>query len=93
MQKYEINDWDDEDETVDPDQDQSPHIVMQFKKAMDVNGNHLILFNDGTKTMIPLATIYQFMIKYLSLKPMYREEMQALAAKSKEALQQAIEQY
>ena len=87
------DDWDAEDAIVDPDQDQIPHIVMQFKKAIDVNGSYPILFKDGTKTLMPLPIIYQFMRKYSSLKPYQREEMQDLAAKSKDALLQAIETY
>jgi hypothetical protein len=77
------DDWNDEDEVVaDPDQDNVPHLVMQLKKAADVGGNHPITFKDGKKHKIPMTDIISFMRKYNDLKPMDREVMQDVAAKS-----------
>ena len=76
--------WDDEVGSENPDQDENLHLVMQLKKALDVGGNYLITFKDGTKHKLPMNVIMAFMRKYGELKPMDREEMQSIAAKSKE---------
>jgi hypothetical protein len=85
------DDWDDE-EVVDndPDQDKIPHLVMQLKKAADVGGNHPITFKDGKKFKIPMEVIAMFMRKYNDMKPMDREEMQKIAANSKDDFIAAI---
>jgi len=86
------DDWDDEDEIVgDPDQDKIPHILMQLKKAVDVGGNYPITFKDGKKFKIPMDVIMDFIRKYGALKPMDREEMQSLAAKSKDDFVAALQ--
>lgn len=87
------DEWDDEaEEVIDPDMEKIPHIVMQLKKALDVGGRHPIIFKDGSKTLIPTHLIRQFMSKYSSLKPYQREELQDIAAKSKDAFMQVIGQ-
>jgi hypothetical protein len=85
LKESKYDDWEDEDEVVsDPDHDKIPHIVMQLKKAVDVGGNYPITFKDGKKFKIPMNVILAFIRKYSELKPMDREEMQSLAAKSKD---------
>lgn len=87
------DEWDDEaEEVIDPDLDKIPHIVMQFKKALDLGGRHPIVFQDGNKTLIPVHFIRQFMSKYASLKPYQREELQDIVSKSKEAFMNVLGQ-
>jgi len=81
------DEWDEDDVPSvpsDPDSDKIPHILMQMKKAIDVQGNYPITFKDGTKTKIPLSDIVKFVEKYVTLKPMDREKMQDVAGQSKE---------
>ena len=76
---------DDEDEKPeDPDADKVQHILMQLRKAQDVDGDHLIKFVDGTKVKLPIADINLFMDKYMDMKPADREKMQQVAIMSKE---------
>jgi len=84
--KHKHDDWDDEVDDIpsDPDADKIPHLVMQFKKALDVDGNYPITFKDGTKVKLPLGDIRTFVERYLTLKPLDREKMQELAGESKE---------
>jgi hypothetical protein len=79
------DEWDDEEEVVsDPEQDKIPHLVMQLKKAIDVDGNYPIVFKNGDKIRIPVIAIEIFIKKYSQLKPSDREEMQNIASKSKD---------
>jgi hypothetical protein len=85
------DDWNDEEEiAADPDQDKIPHLVMQLKKAMDVRGNYPITFKDGRKSKIPLNIIQMFMNRYLAMKPMDREKMQELAARSIDGFKEVL---
>lgn len=78
------DDWDsDELPPEDPDQDKVPHLVMQMKKAIDLKGAYPITFRDGQKVTIPPHIISQFMSKFSRLKPMDRERLQDIAARSK----------
>ena len=70
--------------------DETPNITVQFKKAMDVGGNHPILFKDGSKVKIPLNMIVDFLNKYDQLKPMQRNEMQKLAVQSPEKFKEVL---
>jgi hypothetical protein len=81
-----VDDFDDEeDEKVeDPDADKVQHIVMQLRKAQDVDGDHPIKFEDSTKAILPLTDINLFMTKYMDMKPRDREKMQQVAIMSKE---------
>jgi len=72
------------DSVSDPDQDQVPHIVMQFKKVLDLKGNYPIVFKDGTKAVVPTNVITDFMVKFSRLKPMDRERLQDIAIRSKD---------
>ena len=80
-----LDDLDDEEEKPeDPDADKVPHILMQLKKAQDVDGDHHIKFIDGQKHKLPIADINLFMNKYMDMKPLDREKMQEVAVMSKE---------
>ena len=80
-----LDDLDDEEEKPeDPDADKVPHILMQLKKAQDVDGDHHIKFIDGQKHKLPIADINLFMDKYMDMKPLDREKMQEVAVMSKE---------
>ena len=75
--------FDDENGIVDdPDTDKVPHIVMQFKKAIDNGGRSQIVFKDGDKVSIPMELIVDFLNSYDNLKPFEREEVQKNATQS-----------
>ena len=75
---------DEEEKPEDPDSDKVQHILMQLRKAKDVDGDHPIKFLDGTKIKLPVADIDLFMDKYMDMKPLDREKMQQVAVMSKE---------
>jgi hypothetical protein len=79
-----ILDDEEEENPEDPDSDKVQHILMQLRKAQDVDGDHLIKFVDGTKVKLPIADINLFMDKYMDMKPADREKMQQVAIMSKE---------
>lgn len=70
--------------------DETPNIVVQFKKSMDVGGDYPIQFADGTKTKIPVNVMVDFMNKYDQLKPFQRNEMQKLAVQSVEKFKEVL---
>jgi hypothetical protein len=81
------DDWDNEDEdekVEDPDKDKVPHILMQIKKAIDVDGDHDIKFEDGGKHKFSITDLNMFFKKYMSMKPAVREQMQEVAIMGKE---------
>lgn len=85
------DDFDDTDDlAADPDSDKIPHIVMQLRQALDVEGDLAIKFKDGTKAKIPLEIIQKFLLKYLELKPSDKEEMQNLASESLSGFKDAL---
>lgn len=85
------DDWEDTDETpVDPDQDRVPHIIMQLRKALDVDGDYLVTFQDGAKHKIPKNVTRHFIQRYLTLKPADREVMQNMATKDLEGFKKAL---
>ena len=80
-----FDDEDDEDEKPeDPDKDKVPHILMQIKKAIDVDGDHDIKFEDGGKHKFSITDLNMFFKKYMSMKPAVREQMQEVAIMGKE---------
>jgi hypothetical protein len=80
-----------DDEVVsDPETDNIPHIVMQLRKAIDVEGDHKIHFKDGTKAKLPVDIIRTFLLKYLELKPTDREHMQDMASSSLSGFKEAL---
>jgi len=90
-------DADDEDEVsaVDNDGDEgsTPNILVQFKKALDVNGNYKITFRDGSKLKLPLVDIKNFVKRYVSMKPMDREQMQDIAVQSPALFQKVLKHF
>ena len=73
----------------DPEKDKTPHILMQLRKAIDVDGNYPISFLDGKKAKVPMDSIVDFVKKYMEVDQKGKEEMQTLAAKSLEDFMKA----
>ena len=87
------DDFDDEDEdekVEDPDKDKVPHILMQLRKAKDVDGDYPIKFQDGTKHIVSLSNIDAFIEMYMSLRPLDREKLQQVAIMSKEQFDKVL---
>lgn len=92
--KKSFNDFDDHEEShEDPEADSVPHIIMQLRKALDVDGDYPIKFQDGKKHKIPKEVTRKFVAKYLSLKPLDREEMQNMAVKDLDGFKKALHQH
>lgn len=91
LNESQLDDLDDEEEIVDdPDSDRIPHLVMQFKKAIDNGGKSPIIFKDGDKVSIPLKLVVDFVNAYMMLKPYEREEFQKEASENRQAFVQAL---
>ena len=86
--RHDDDDDDEEDEEdeqpEDPEKDKVPHILMQLRKAQDVDGDHPIKFLDGSKVILPLKDINDFMQMYMNVKPQDRERLQQVAIMSKD---------
>ena len=81
----------DEDEPVqDADLDKIPNILIQMRKAVDVDGNYDFKFKDGSKHKLELEDIVTFVKKFMSAKPLEREKMQNQAIDSLEGLMSVI---
>jgi len=81
----------DEDEKVeDPDKDKVPHILMQLRKAKDVDGDYPIKFQDGTKHIVSLSNIDDFIEMYMVLRPLDREKLQDVAIMSKQQFDKVL---
>jgi len=80
------DDFDDEEEEKpeDPDKDKVPHILMQVKHAIDVDGDYPIKFADGTKHNFPSNDLEDFLTMYMGLRPLDREKLQQVAIMSKQ---------
>ena len=78
------------DKPEDADQDKIPHILMQLRKALDVNGDYMITFKDGKKTKLPMDIIVAFIKKYMDARPDDKEALQSQAANSLEGFMSAI---
>lgn len=88
-----MDDFDDIDEPApDADQDKVPHILMQLRKAIDVDGNYPITFKDGKKAKLSLDHIAAFVKKYMTLSPQDKESLQTQAANSLEGFMAALKQ-
>ena len=86
-----IDDLDDiMDKPEDADQDKIPHILMQLRKAIDVDGNYPITFKDGKKSKIPMEHIVAFIQKYMKARPDEKESLQTQAANSLEGFMAAL---
>lgn len=83
---------DDEIDTIDadPDQDKVQHIVMQLRKAKDVDGDYPITFADMKKYKLKLQDIDKFLHIYDRLKPIDREMMQNMASRNLEGFHKAL---
>ena len=78
-----MNDLDDViDKPEDPEADKIPHILMQLRKALDVDGNYPILFKDGKKAKLSMDQIAGFIKKYMQSSPSEKEALQTQAANS-----------
>jgi len=89
--KRPVDDFDDEDSAVqDADQDKIPHILMQMRKAFDVDGNYEFKFKDGSKHVLDMDHIAAFVKKYMTAKPLEKEVMQNKAIESLEGLMSVI---
>lgn len=78
-------DWDLEDDepVVDADSDKVKHLVMQLRSAIDVDGDYLISFKDGSKAKLPVNHMELFLKFYETLKPSDKEKLQNMAGQSK----------
>lgn len=83
--KKPVDDLDDVvDKPEDADQDKIPHILMQLRKALDVDGEYPITFKDGKKAKLPMDVIVGFIKKYMAARPDEKEGMQTQAGNSLE---------
>jgi len=90
--KRPVTDMDDEDGQVqDADQDKVPHILMQLRKAIDVDGNYEFKFKDGSKHKLDMDSIVAFIKKYMTAKPLDKEAMQNQAIENLEGFMSALE--
>ena len=86
-----MNDLDDIiDKPEDPEADKIPHILMQLRKALDVDGDYMITFKDGKKTKLPMDVIVAFIKKYMDARPDDKEALQSQAANSVEGFMSAV---
>ena len=85
------DDFDDEEEKPeDPDKDRVPHILMQVKKALDVEGDHDIQFENGDKHKFSVVDLNIFLTNYLDMKPEMREKMQEAAITGQEEFENIV---
>ena len=86
-----VDDFEDDEAPVqDADLDKIPHILMQMRKAFDVDGNYEFKFKDGGKHMLDMDDIVTFVKKYMAAKPQEREIMQSKGVESLEGLMSVI---
>jgi len=79
------------DKPEDPESDKIPHILMQLRKAIDVDGNYPITFKDGKKVKLSLDDIAKFVKKYMVASPSEKEALQAQAINSIEGFKAALD--
>jgi hypothetical protein len=88
-----MDDLDDRDEPApDADQDKIPHILMQLRKALDVDGDYPITFKDGKKAKLGMEEIVAFVQKYMKSSPSEKESLQTQAGNSLEGFMAALKQ-
>lgn len=88
--KLPIDDVEDSVSTQDADQDSVPNILMQMRKAIDVDGNYEFKFADGSKHKLEMPKIAAFIKKYMTAKPQDKERLQDQAIASVDGLLAAI---
>ena len=86
-----MDDLEDRDEPApDADQDKIPHILMQLRKALDVDGDYPIMFKDGKKAKLGMEDIVNFVKKYMDASPSEKESLQNQAANSLDGFKAAL---
>jgi len=85
-----VDDFEDDAPVQDADQDKIPHILMQMRKAVDTDGNYDFKFYDGSKHKLAMPDIVAFVKKYMTAKPLEKEQMQNKAIQSLEGLMSVI---
>jgi hypothetical protein len=85
-----VDDFEDDAPVQDADQDKIPHILMQMRKAVDTDGNYEFKFHDGSKHKLDMEDIVAFVKKYMTAKPLEKEQMQNKAIQSLEGLMSVI---
>ena len=86
-----VDDFDDDEAPVqDADLDKIPNILIQMRKAVDVDGNYEFKFKDGTKHKLDMEDIVKFVRKNMVAKPAEREVMQSKGLESLEGLMSVI---
>ena len=86
-----MDDLEDRDEPApDADQDKIPHILMQLRKALDVDGDYPIMFKDGKKAKLSMDQIAGFVKKYMNASPSEKESLQNQAANSLDGFNAAL---
>lgn len=89
--KRPIDDFDDTDEPVqDADLDKIPNILIQMRKAVDVDGNYEFKFKDGSKHKLDMEDIVKFVRKNMAAKPAEREIMQSKGLESLDGLMSVV---
>lgn len=88
--KLPVDDFEDDVTVSDADQDSVPNILMQMRKAIDVDGNYEFKLADGSKHKLELPQIATFIKKYMTAKPQDKEKLQNQAITSIEGLLSAI---
>lgn len=88
-------DLDDADEdsdydNLDPDKDKVQHIVMQLRKAKDVDGNFPIKFANGTSYKLTMDMINKFLDKHDAAKPAGKDRMTQMGIKSLEGFKSQL---
>lgn len=94
--RSEYDDDDDDDDYEDkspvtPDGDTVPHLLMQLKKAKDVDGEYPIKFADGTEHVLSISRINDFIGIYMAIKPLDREKLQEVAIMSKKQFDKILD--
>ena len=89
--KRPADDWEDDDEPVqDADLDKIPNILIQMRKAFDVDGNYDFKFKDGSKAKIEMPDIVKFVKKYMAAKSLEKEQMSNKSIESLKGLMSVI---
>ena len=63
---------------------------MQVKKALDVEGDHDIQFENGDKHKFSVSDLNIFLTNYLDMKPEMREKMQEAAITGQEEFENIV---
>lgn len=86
----EIDDIEADEAPADAEQDDIPNILVQLRKALDVDGNYPIKFKDGSKAKLSMDDIADFVKKYMTLRPDEKESLQNQAINSLKDFKAAV---